>query len=87
MLRLINQFVYRPEATAADAELTPADLGLTYEAVTLTTADKFIYEAELRTGAGSHFRYAKHLHDALVLWFERFPETRPLVLEGTAEPE
>lgn len=52
-----------------------------------TTADKFLYEAELRTGVGAHYRYAAHLHDALALWFERFPETRGLVLEGMAEPE
>ena len=26
-----------------------------------THADKFIYEAELRTGMGAHFRYAEHL--------------------------
>nr|MDQ2730535.1 hypothetical protein [Armatimonadota bacterium] len=52
-----------------------------------TTADKFIYEAELRTGTGAHFRYARHLHDALELWYEKFPETRGLVLEGSAEPE
>ena len=53
----------------------------------VTTADKFIYEAELRTGTGAHYRYAKHLHDALALWYARFPETRGVVLEGTAEPE
>jgi thymidylate synthase ThyX len=52
-----------------------------------TTADKFIYEAELRTGTGSHFRYARHLHDALELWYARYPATRGLILEGTAEPE
>ncbi len=52
-----------------------------------TTADKFLYEAELRTGTGAHYRYAKHLHDALELWYTRFPETRGLVLEGSAEPE
>jgi thymidylate synthase ThyX len=52
-----------------------------------TTADKFLYEAELRTGTGAHFRYAQHLHDALALWYERYPETRGLVLEGSAEPE
>lgn len=52
-----------------------------------TTADKFIYEAELRTGVGAHFRYAKHLRDALQLWYERFPSTRGLILEGSAEPE
>jgi thymidylate synthase ThyX len=52
-----------------------------------TTADKFLYEAELRTGTGAHFRYAQHLRDALALWYEHFPETRGLVLEGSAEPE
>lgn len=52
-----------------------------------TTADKFLYEAELRTGTGAHYRYANHLRDALALWYERFPETKGLVLEGSAEPE
>ena len=52
-----------------------------------TTADKFLYEAELRTGTGAHFRYARHLHDALEEWYELYPETRGLVLEGAAEPE
>lgn len=62
-------------------------LGTQFPFEHLTTADKFIYEAELRTGAGAHFRYARHLHDALALWFDRFPETRASVLEGAAEPE
>ncbi len=53
----------------------------------VTTADKFIYEAELRTGAGAHFRYAKHLRDVLELWYARYPETRGAILEGAAEPE
>jgi len=52
-----------------------------------TTADKFIYEAELRTGVGAHYRYAKHLRDVLELWYEKFPSTRGLILEGSAEPE
>lgn len=45
MLRLINQFVYRPEATMAEPDFTPAELGLAYEAVSLTTADKIILSA------------------------------------------
>ncbi|NJM27869.1 MAG: hypothetical protein HC856_05895 [Pseudanabaena sp. RU_4_16] len=53
----------------------------------LTTADKFIYEAELRTGTGAHFRYAKHLHDVLDLWFQKYPTTQSFVLEGSSEPE
>ena len=52
-----------------------------------TTADKFIYEAELRTGVGAHYRYAAHLRDVLELWYEKFPHTRGLILEGAAEPE
>jgi len=62
-------------------------LGAQYPYEHTTTADKFLYEAELRTGVGAHFRYAKHLRDALALWYEQFPRTRGLVLEGAAEPE
>jgi thymidylate synthase ThyX len=52
-----------------------------------THADKFIYEAELRTGMGAHFRYAEHLSAALKGFFEQVPEARDWVVEGTAEPE
>jgi len=62
-------------------------LGTQYLFEHLTTADKFIYEAELRTGIGSHFRYAKHLKDALGRWYAEFPATKGLVKEGDAEPE
>ena len=62
-------------------------LGTQYPFEHLTTADKFIYEGELRTGLGAHFRYAQHLHDVLALWYEQFPETRQHINEGTAEPE
>jgi hypothetical protein len=52
-----------------------------------THADKFIYEAELRTGMGAHFRYAEHLSAALGEFFAQVPEARSWVAEGTAEPE
>lgn len=39
MLRLINKFVYRPEATFAEENFTPAELGLPYEDVTIKTGD------------------------------------------------
>jgi hypothetical protein len=52
-----------------------------------THADKFIYEAELRTGMGAHFRYADHLSAALRAFLEQVPEAREWVVEGTAEPE
>ena len=62
-------------------------LGTEYPFEHVTTADKFIYEAELRTGLGAHFRYAKHLRDVLALFYQRFPSTKGLILEGGAEPE
>jgi hypothetical protein len=62
-------------------------LGTQYLFEHTTTADKFIYEAELRTGVGAHFRYARHLHEVLELWYEKFPATRGLIHEGEAEPE
>jgi thymidylate synthase ThyX len=52
-----------------------------------THADKFIYEAELRTGMGAHFRYAEHLSAALGEFFKLVPEAEAWVVEGTAEPE
>jgi thymidylate synthase ThyX len=52
-----------------------------------THGDKFIYEAELRTGMGAHFRYAEHLSSALRTFFKQAPETRDSVVEGTSEPE
>jgi thymidylate synthase ThyX len=52
-----------------------------------THADKFIYEAELRTGMGAHFRYAEHLSAALRTFLDQVPEARAWVVEGTAEPE
>ncbi|QYM78289.1 FAD-dependent thymidylate synthase [Horticoccus luteus] len=52
-----------------------------------THADKFIYEAELRTGVGAHFRYADHLSAALREFFKQVPDAKQWVVEGTAEPE
>jgi thymidylate synthase ThyX len=62
-------------------------LGTQYPFEHLTTADKFIYEAELRTGSGAHYRYASHLRDVLRLWYDQLPQTKGLVLEGSSEPE
>ncbi len=62
-------------------------LGTQFSFEHTTTADKFLYEAELRTGTGAHFRYAQHLRDVLQLWYQKFPSTKDRVLEGSAEPE
>lgn len=52
-----------------------------------TTAHHFLYQAELRTGLGSHYQYAARMTEVLDLWHDRFPGTAPYVKAGTAEPE
>lgn len=52
-----------------------------------THLDKFIYEIELRTGMGAHFRYAKHYRDAYKLLIEQCPSLKDYVILGEAEPE
>jgi len=62
-------------------------LGHTYRFEHTTTLDKFIYEAELRTGVGAHYRYAYHLRNCLNILYGLHPEIRGVVFEGSAEPE
>jgi hypothetical protein len=62
-------------------------LGTQYYFEHTTMVDKFIYEMELRTGVGSHYKYAEHCKDILAKWFEKYPETKNLIFEGSAEPE
>jgi len=52
-----------------------------------THADKFIYEVELRTGLGAHFRYAEHLAAVSREFLRQVPEAEPFIQIGTAEPE
>ena len=52
-----------------------------------TTLDKFIYEVELRTGIGAHYKYSEHMKDLLQILYEIHPVFRGLILEGNAEPE
>jgi thymidylate synthase ThyX len=62
-------------------------LGHTYEFTHTTTLDKYIYEAELRTGVGAHYRYALHLKNTLKIFYDKYPLLKKLVHEGLAEPE
>jgi thymidylate synthase ThyX len=62
-------------------------LGHKYYFEHTTTADKFLYEMELRTGVGAHFKYAEHCREALKLWYEKYPELKGVIFEGSAEPE
>ena len=52
-----------------------------------TTANHFLYQAELRTGLGSHYVYAARMREVLDQWHARFPGTAEFVKAGTAEPE
>lgn len=52
-----------------------------------TTLDKFIYEAELRTGTGAHFRYSSHLRRAIEAFSLDYPTFASRLSLGSAEPE
>lgn len=52
-----------------------------------TQLDKFIYEVELRTGLGAHFRYAEHLDAVAEDLFAEHPEFIKHIDVGDAEPE
>ncbi len=52
-----------------------------------THLDKFIYEIELRTGLGAHFRYAEHLGAACRELIKKMPQLKDYIEVGSAEPE
>jgi thymidylate synthase ThyX len=52
-----------------------------------TTADKFLYECELRTGVGALYKYANDYRRLLKKWYALYPKTQARILEGSAEPE
>jgi thymidylate synthase ThyX len=52
-----------------------------------TQLDKFIYEIELRTGLGTHYRYAEHLRHAYEMLIEQLPEIKDYIEIGTSEPD
>jgi thymidylate synthase ThyX len=92
----IKFFHTRFEKTTWDAQNIMKDhpeyvyftnLGHQYLFEHTTTADKFLYEMELRTGVGAHYKYAEHCHDILELWYNKHPKTRGVIFEGSAEPE
>ncbi len=82
-LALTRELMQRGSATYVYSLLLGAQTPFEHS----THGDKFIYEAELRTGMGAHFRYADHLSAALRAFFAQVPEARSWVVEGTAEPE
>lgn len=52
-----------------------------------TQLDKLIYEIELRTGLGAHFRYADHMEQVAKALIQIRPQYEPFINIGTAEPE
>lgn len=52
-----------------------------------TMLDKFVYEAELRTGTGAHYRYAAHFRDVVSALGEKYPDFAAAITLGTNEPE
>jgi len=52
-----------------------------------TMLDKFVYEAELRTGTGAHYKYAAHLREAVAALAEQYPQFASSIALGSNEPE
>jgi hypothetical protein len=42
---------------------------------------------ELRTGVGSHYKYAEHCKEMLARFYELYPGVKGMIFEGSAEPE
>jgi thymidylate synthase ThyX len=83
--QLISKLIASDES--APAYLYALHLGTQVEFEHSTHLDKFIYEIELRTGMGAHFRYAEHLNAACTELCKIAPELEPFIQVGTAEPE
>ena len=64
-----------------------AALGVQFPFYHAGTANHLLYECELRTGVGTHFRYRKHYMDLLQKWFDLYPETKNSLSVGKGEPE
>ena len=52
-----------------------------------TMLDKFVYEAELRTGTGAHYKYAAHLREAVAGLAQHYPIFAKKIALGSNEPE
>ncbi len=52
-----------------------------------TMLDKFVYEAELRTGTGAHYKYATHLREAVSGLANIYPNLAQAIALGSNEPE
>ncbi len=52
-----------------------------------TTLDKFIYQCELRTGTGAHYKYYEHHKNLLDALYKKHPNLQGLIMEGSGEPE
>ena len=62
-------------------------LGHTIRFEHVTTLDKYLYEAELRTSIGAHYRYAYQLRNTLHQLYKLHPELKGVIKEGRGEPE
>ncbi|MDR2578743.1 MAG: FAD-dependent thymidylate synthase [Chitinispirillales bacterium] len=75
------------QGSGAQAYVYGLLLGTQVEFEHSTHLDKFIYEIELRTGMGAHFRYADHLAKAAAALTGKKPELARFIQMGNAEPE
>ena len=64
-----------------------ANLGTQFEFSHTNTMGKFVYELELRTGKGTHFRYRQHYQDLMEIVESQHPRLHEKILRGSGEVE
>jgi len=89
LLTKLNACTAPPDANAGATSSYPYGffLGTQLPFEHTQQGDKFVYEVELRTGLGAHFKYAQHLADAATKVTEIIPKLKKHIQIGTAEPE
>jgi thymidylate synthase ThyX len=62
-------------------------LGTEFSFTHTSTMGHLIYECELRTGPGVHYRYSRHYNDLIDVMIDKIWPLDNLILRGSSEPE
>jgi thymidylate synthase ThyX len=86
-LELASILLDRGIHSGAECVMYGTNLGNTFSFSHSSTFGHLVYECELRTGPGTHYRYRAHYKDLLAAIYEQYPLVKKFVLEGSGEPE
>ena len=86
-LGLAEKLLGKGLGSGAEAAIYSTNLGNTFSFTHSNTLGHLIYECELRTGPGVHYRYCSHYRELLRKIYNDYPLLKKFVLEGSGEPE